>query len=106
MPQIELKAPRVISIEDRGKRYSLTLAPIPKKQWLKYFEGIVSASENQGGRRIDSFDSSASRLELVEDALVNASGYALPAGAAAINQIEGWRAQLPLSHRLGAADAR
>jgi len=105
MSAIELKAPRIIAIEDRGKPYTFTLARIVKKQWLKYFEGIVSTSENQGGQHIDSFDSSSARLALVEEALVTATGYALPVDKTSIEQVEGWKALLPLSHRLGVANA-
>lgn len=102
---IELKAPRVIAIEDRGQKYLLTLARILKKQWLHYFAAIVSTSENQNGQRVDSFDSSAARLALVEECLMTASGYALPAGKTSIDQVEGWKALLPLSHRMGAGNA-
>jgi len=102
---IELKQPRIITIEDRGKQYTLTIARILKKQWLRYFEGIVSTSENQGGKRVDSFDSSAARLTLVEDCLVTATGYALPDGKTSIDQVDGWKGLLPLSHRLGVANA-
>jgi hypothetical protein len=105
MPAIELKKPRIIVIEDRGKQYSLTLARILKKQWLRYFEGILSTSENQNGKRVDSFDSSAARLALVEECLIGATGYALPDGKTSIDQVEGWKALLPLSHRLGVANA-
>jgi len=105
MSAIELKAPRVIAIEDRGQQYSLTIARIQKKQWLRYFEGIVSTSENQNGKRVDSFDSSAARLTLVEDCLINAFGYTLPEGKTSIDQVEGWKALLPLSHRMGVANA-
>jgi hypothetical protein len=102
---IELKAPRVIAIEDRGKQYSLTLRRIGKKDWLRYFEGILSTSENQAGKRVDSFDSSAARLALIEECLVGADGYALPDGKTDIIQVEAWKTMLPLSHRLGAANA-
>jgi hypothetical protein len=102
---IELKAPRVVVIEDRGKSYSFTLARIAKKLWLRYFEGIVNTSENQAGKRLDSFDSSVARLELVDSALLSASGYTLPEGKTSIDQVEGWKALLPLSHRLGVATA-
>jgi hypothetical protein len=105
MSAIELKAPRIITIEDRGKQYAFTLARITKKLWLRYFEGILSTSENQAGKRIDSFDSSAARLDLVESSLVTASGYALPEGKTSIDQVEGWKAQLPIAHRLGVANA-
>lgn len=101
---IELKQPRIIVIEDRGKSYALTVARITKKQWLHYFEGILSISENQNGKRVDSYDNSAARLELVEQALVTATGYTLPAMVESIEKIEGWRSQLPISHRLGAAN--
>jgi hypothetical protein len=102
---IELKAPRIITLTDRGKQYTFTLARITKKMWLRYFEGILSTSENQGGKRIDSFDSSAARLDLVESCLVTASGYALPEGKISIDQVEDWKKLLPLSHRLGVANA-
>jgi hypothetical protein len=102
---IELKAPRSIVIEDRGKQYTLAVARITRKQWLRYFEGILSTTENQGGKRVDSYDSSAARLELLESALAGAEGYALPDGKQSVTEIEGWKALLPLSHRLGAANA-
>jgi hypothetical protein len=102
---IELKAPRIITIEDRGKQYAFTLARITKKLWLRYFEAILSTSENQNGKRVDSFDSSAARLDLVEQCLITANGYALPADKTSIDQVEGWKALLPLSHRLGVANA-
>jgi hypothetical protein len=102
---IELNAPRTIVIEDRGKKYTLTLARILKKHWLRYFEGILSTSENQGGKRLDHFDSSAARLELVEQCLISAKGYALPDGKISIDQVEDWKSMLPLSHRLGVANA-
>jgi hypothetical protein len=102
---IELAQPRVIAIEDRGKKYSLTIGRILKRQWLRYFEGIISTSENQNGKRVDSFDSSAARLALVEESLINASGYALPDEKTGISQVDGWKELLPLSHRLGVANA-
>jgi hypothetical protein len=102
---IDLKAPRIIAIEDRGKPYSLTVGRITKKQWLAYFEGVVSLSENVNGARVDSYESSAARLQLLESALIDASGYALPGDKTNIAQVEGWKALLPLSHRMGAANA-
>jgi hypothetical protein len=105
MPQIELNAPRVIVIEDRGKQYTFTVGRIVKKQWLTYFEGILSTSENQNGKRTDSFDSSSARIELVERNLISAEGYALPEGVTSIDQVPDWKTQLPLSHRMGVANA-
>jgi hypothetical protein len=102
---IDLKAPRVVAIEDRGKQYLLTVGRILKKQWLKYFEGILSTSENEKGATVNQYDSSTARLELIESALIDAQGYPLPEGKSAITQLPGWQALLPLSHRLGAANA-
>lgn len=97
MNSIELTQPRIIAIDDRGKKYQLTVARITKTQWLKYFEGVVSTSENQAGKRVDSFDSSAARLALVESALIDAKGYT---SDEPVTSIKGWQGLLPLSHRM------
>jgi hypothetical protein len=102
---IELKAPRIIVIEDRGKQYVFTVARILKKQWLRYFDAILNISENQGGKRVDSFDSSTAQISLVEESLITASGYTLPEGKTAIDQVDGWKTMLPVSHRLGVGRA-
>jgi hypothetical protein len=104
MSAIELATPRVIVIEERGKQYRLTIARIAKKMWTHYFDGVVSTSENQAGKRIDSFDSSAARLELAEKNLVNAEGY-VTADGSPVTAAAGWQALLPLSHRLAAGNA-
>jgi hypothetical protein len=104
MASIELASPRVIAIEDRGRQFLLKLARINKKQWLHYFEGILSTSENQGGKSVNRFDSSAARVELVEQVLIGAEGYATADGAA-VTSVAGWQQLLPLSHRLAAGDA-
>ncbi len=101
MQAIELAEARRIVIEDRGRQYTLTVRPIPKKDWLEYFAGIVSTSENQDGKRVDSFDSSAARLDLVEKNLVDAQGYA----GAAVTTIKDWQRQIPLAHRLAVGNA-
>jgi hypothetical protein len=105
MSSIELTAPRVIAIESRGKQYLLTLQRIGKKQWLRHFEGIVNSSENQGGKRVDRFDSSGARVALVEEVLVDAKGYKAREPDQPITSIQGWQSQLPLSHRLAAGEA-
>ena len=104
MSAIELKAPLIITIEDRGKNYSLTIARIPAKVWLRYFEGIQSTSENVNGKRVDSFESSSARLELLYATLTTAEGYALPNGKTNIAQVDGWKDMLPLGHRLAVAN--
>lgn len=102
MHSIELTEARVIVIEDHGRRYQLTAQRVTRAQWLKYFDGIVSMSENQAGKRVDSFDSSAARLTLVESVLIDAKGYT---SDQPVTQIDGWQRLLPLSHRMGAANA-
>jgi hypothetical protein len=104
MSAIELATPRVIVIEERGKQFTLTLSRITKNQWMHYFDGIVSASENQGGKRVDSFDSSSARIELVEKSLIDAQGYVTVDGSP-VTATADWQSLLPLSHRLGAANA-
>ncbi|MDR3797961.1 MAG: hypothetical protein P4K93_07400 [Terracidiphilus sp.] len=104
MASIELATSRIVVIEDRGKQYRLTLARILKKQWMHYFDGVVSASENQFGKRVDSFDSTSARLALVEQSLVNAEGYATADGSP-VTSAAGWQSLLPLSHRLAVGNA-
>jgi hypothetical protein len=104
MSAIELAQPRIIAIEERGRKYLLTIARITKKQWTHYFEGIVSTSENQSGKRINSFDSTSARVELAESALVDAQGYSTADGSA-VNSKQGWQQQIPLRHRQAIANA-
>ena len=100
---IDLKKPRIIVIEDRGHAYTLTLSPITRKQWLGYFDHIVSTSETQYGKRIDSFDSTGARLALVNQALIDADGYRVN-GTVNATEIDGWRELIPANHRLTAAN--
>lgn len=104
MQAIELTQPRVIVIGDRKRTYKLTIGRIAKKDWLRYFEGILSTSEMQDGAEVSSFDSSAPRVELVEKNLIAAEGYSTP-GDKPLAEISGWQSQIPLSHRLAAGDA-
>jgi hypothetical protein len=104
MTAIDLATPRTISIEERGRKYLLTLLRIQKRQWLKYFEGIVSTSENQGGKRVDSFDSTSARVELVESALVDAKGYNTADGSP-VTSTTGWQQLIPLRHRQAVGNA-
>lgn len=104
MSAIELASPRIVAIEDRGKKYLLTVGRIQKSQWIRYFEGIVSTSENQVGKRVDSFDSTTARVELVEKVLIDASGYGTADGASVSSQ-PGWQQLIPLRHRQAAGNA-
>jgi hypothetical protein len=96
---IELAKPRIIPVEDRGKTYRFTVRRILKNDWLKYFSGIISSSENADGKVVNSSDSSASRLELVDAVLTNADGFPLVDGKP-VTEIEDWKSKLPLGHRL------
>jgi hypothetical protein len=97
MAAIELAQPRVIVIDDRGFSYKLTVGRISKKAWLKYFEGIHSASEHQNGELVESFDATSARVELVTKELIDAEGYA---SSTPITSIANWQEQIPLRHRL------
>jgi hypothetical protein len=100
---IELRKPRTIVIEEGKQRYTLTIGVIAKQTWLRYFEGIISISENQNGRRVDSFDSSAARLQLVESCLTDAQGYQTADGSS-VTAVNDWQKLLPLRHRLAVAN--
>src|SRR5579875_1735902 len=95
---LELAAPRKVVIDDRGRKYTLTVvAPVPKKLWLAYFNGILSESEYSNGAEVRAFDSSTARRELAEQAIVDAEGYT---SSAPLHEIENWQTKLPLSHLL------
>lgn len=95
---IDLAAPRIIVIEDRGKPYSLTVGRITKAQWLKYFAGVTNTSELIDGKEVQSYDTSAARLDLVESSLIGAEGYPLTDGRS-VTSFDGWQKLLPISHR-------
>jgi len=103
MLAIELDKPRVIPIPDRGRKYILTVGVITKQQWLRYFDGIVSMSENQQGKEVNTYDARTARVELVEKALINAEGYRT-ADNSPVTSTEGWQQLIPMSHRLAVAD--
>jgi hypothetical protein len=95
---IDLAHSRTIVIKDRGHSYTLTVAPVSRKQWLKYFQSTISVSENQGGTTISSFDSSGARLELVGEVLQDASGYKI--SGLHITDVPNWKSLVPSQHRL------
>lgn len=97
---IDLSANRTVVLSDRKHQYSFTLARIGASQWLKYFESVVSTSEQQGGSLVRTFDNSKARLDLVESALVSATGYA----GRPIEELTEWKSLLPLSHRMAIAN--
>ena len=100
MSAIELNKPRVIVFDHRKRSYQLTIKVISDKEWLRYFEGIESTSENQEGQQVNFFDSSAARVALLERNLIGAAGY--PEG---VTDTQNWQQLLPMSHRLSASNA-
>jgi hypothetical protein len=98
---INLAANREIALkDDRGKVYRFTLARITPTQWMKYFKAIVSTSEIKDREIVRSFDSSKARMDLVESALVSATGYRLPGDETDITQVMDWQRKIPASHRM------
>jgi hypothetical protein len=95
MQAIELAQPRFIAIEDRGRKYTIAVAPIAKEKWMTYFAAIVNTSEYQQGKRVDSYDSSSARRDLAESVIVDAGGYT---SSSPLTEIENWQSKLPLSH--------
>jgi hypothetical protein len=102
MASIELASPRTIAIDDRGRKFLLTLKRIDRKAWLRYFDGIVNVSENQNGQRVNRYDNSAAKLELVQNSLIDAKGY--PIDKDSITLYENWQQKLPLAHRLAVGE--
>lgn len=101
MTSLDLAHPREIAIDDRGRKFQLTVKHIDRRAWLRYFEGIVNVSENVNGERVNRFDSTAARLELLESVLVGADGYATADGQP-VTATKDWQIMLPLAHRLAA----
>jgi hypothetical protein len=98
---IDLAQSREIALKgESAKVYRFILSRISAGQWMKYFNGIVSTSEIKGREMTNSFDSSRARVELVESALIKASGYRLPGGATDITEVPDWQRKIPVSHRM------
>ena len=100
---IELTKPRVIPITDRGHTYTLTVSPISKKQWLDYFAGIVSTSENVNGKTIESFDATGAKLALMNKILIDATGYRVK-GDGNLTSQPNWQELIPANHRIAACN--
>jgi hypothetical protein len=97
MQPLELAGERHIAIKDRNHFYRFTLAPIGREMWMKYFDSIVSTSENRNREQLNTFDTSTPLLALVSEALLSADGYKMQEP---ISAIPNWKAQLPIGHRL------
>ncbi|MGC2108232.1 MAG: hypothetical protein WA655_01865 [Candidatus Korobacteraceae bacterium] len=99
MQSLELAGERRIAIKDHGKLLRFTLQPITREMWLKYFDAIVSTSENRGREQLNTFDAASPLLAMVAGSLSDASGYKLPEGVKQLSDIPDWKAKLPFSHR-------
>lgn len=102
MEPIELTQPRVVPIESRGRTYTLTVKPIPREAWLRYFASVVSLSEYKNGQRINSFDNSTPLRELAESVIVDAEGYQTDVP---LREIADWQKKLPASHLAAVGEA-
>ena len=99
---LDLTKGRVIAITDRKRAFTLTLKPIEKKAWLRYFAAIVNTQELVDGELQQTYDSSGPRLELLEAHLVDATGYTKEGED--IKATAAWQSKLPMRHRRAAAD--
>lgn len=98
MPDLELSAPRRISLHDRGHAFTITCRRIEAADWLAYFGAIAITSEQQGAQRISSMDFDTPRLLLAARVITAASGYKVEGGAE-IETLPNWVERMPLSHR-------
>src|SRR5260370_5330714 len=98
MQTIELTEPRIIPIQERGHTYTLQVVPITKKQWLEYFAGVISTSEQVNGKQIDYFDATGAKLALMNKVLQGAEGYRTASGG--ITDAPNWQELIPAAHRL------
>ena len=96
MPRlIDLTQNRTLAIRQGGRRYSITVAPIPQPVWVETFFDAIEATVKCGdGRAEKHVDVRSAAVELVERVATAAEGYP---GLA--NQ-SGWQSKLPLAHRL------
>jgi hypothetical protein len=85
--------------------YRFALVRITSAQWMKYFSGILSTSEVKDREITYSFDNTKAIMELVQSALVNATGYRLPAGVNDITQVHLWQFKIKTSHCMGVGNA-
>lgn len=96
----ELNHPRKITLDVGVQSYSFTLRRPAREDWMKYFDNIVSTSEQQGKEVIREFDNSRARLDLVESVLTDCSGYRIESVPLPV----GWQSKLPMRHRLAIAE--
>jgi hypothetical protein len=100
---IDLSQNRVFAFESGKRKYTMTIKPITKAMWLKYFAGIVSTQElTPEGDTASSFDATGARVELLESVLIDATGYTRE--GVNLGDTEGWQSKLPIGHRRAVAD--
>jgi hypothetical protein len=101
---LDLAAPRVIVLNDRGKQFVLGCRRIEDNDWLNYFAGIVVTSEQTGKERITTIDTTSPRIALAEAVLDYAQGYKV-SGGIELMSLPGWKKKIPLQHRIQLGEA-
>lgn len=96
---IELLDNRTLPIIVNLRAYALTVRPITREEWLKYFDAVVIEESIEDGQIVSTRVATPARIELLTTALVGAVGY-----ANAESLPDGWQQTVPLSHRSAAAD--
>jgi hypothetical protein len=100
MPEtlLDLTAPRVITLQDRGRTFTITCRPVEKADWLAYFAALRVTSEQTAEGRISTNDYQTASLVLAERVIVTVEGYTV-AGGGALVDLPGWQTRIPLAHR-------
>jgi hypothetical protein len=86
---IDLSQPRAVALNAGGRVITYTIRRLTQQDWMTYFAGAISTSEQRDNEVLNQFDGSKAALELVGGALI---------------QKEGDR-PAPVSHRLAVANA-
>ena len=102
---IDLAAKRTIVIRQADDHaFTFTLRRVDKDDWFHYFDGVRVTSETRGREMVRTVDAGEAAVRLVEDLLVDVSGYPLPEGIASITEVPDWQQKIPMRHRLGVSE--
>src|SRR4029077_127038 len=85
-----LDEPRVIAIKDGKFTYSFTFSRISQADWERYFNGIYSASRNDGRAQVNTLDLQTAGIELFEEKLTGVAGY-----SGNFTATPGWQKKIP-----------
>ena len=99
---IDLAAPRVFAFTEGKRNFTFTCKPITKPMWIAYFAGIVSTDQRVDDGIESTYDSAGSRLDLLDAALIDATGYTRD--GVSITEVEDWQRKLPMRHRIAVSN--